>query len=278
MSTPAIAHFGTTIIEAAPPAGVAQADVPLDGVLGDTLDFLKVLGFEPGIMNLYEGIGRQFIWRRGEPTDVEYVEQDNFTSYVAEARPATAGPRVGDTIFRLTHADPLRALDTLQERNLVTLDQPEKLSSFRDGEQAWLLLTAPNGQRYEFGRTQKSRADNHCVYIWTASDRLAAVRQSFVEHFDLSPTNTTDFHGLAKVARLTRAHPGVTIGLLHEPTTGTLAPRWTEDIFKEAGYAHYRMAAANKAQTCAYARQAFADAGDVSFVHFEDSYLELIQA
>ena len=80
MGTPSIAHFGTTIVESAPPEGMAQQDVPLDGILGDMLTFLKILGFVPGVENYYEGIWRQYIWSRGNVNDVDYVEQDNFTS------------------------------------------------------------------------------------------------------------------------------------------------------------------------------------------------------
>ena len=91
MGTPPIAHFGTTIIEAPPPKGTDQRDVPKAGALGDQLAFLEALGFAPAMENMYPGMGRQFIWRRGEPDDVNYIELDNFTSYAASDRPATSG-------------------------------------------------------------------------------------------------------------------------------------------------------------------------------------------
>ena len=91
------------------------------------------------------------------------------------------------------------------------------------------------------------------------------------------PAQTEDFHGIGKVTRLTRDEPGLTIGLLHAGTQG-LAERWTDDIFKEAGYSHFRLGALDKPVTEAATRQAFPAGGDVSFVYFEDSYLELVQA
>ena len=68
----------------------------------------------------------------------------------------------------------------------------------------------------------------------------------------------------------------MSIGLLHRPSEA-LAPRWSNDIFKEAGYAHFRLGAPDKAVAQAAAKEAFPAAGDVSFVYFEDSYLELVQ-
>ncbi len=278
MGTPAIAHFGTTIMEAAPPPGTRQQDVPLEGTLGRTLEFLDVLGFKPHLQNMYEGIGRQYIWRRGEPGDVDYVEQDNFTSYVAEPRPDTDGPRIGDTVFRLTHSNPTATLQALLDRNLITVSNEAELAAFLDGTADWLLMSAPQGQVYEFGATQADTADNHCVYVWTDEARLEEVAGNFIEHFGMTRGDVEDFHGVARLLPLRRKSPGVTIGLLHHPTNRVLAPRWTDDIFKEAGFSHYRMGALDKAQTVAFTRQAFPDGGDVSFVYFEDSYLELVQA
>ena len=255
-----------------------QQDAPLEGTLGRTLQFLEVLGFEPHLQNMYEGIGRQYIWRRGEPGDVDYVEQDNFTSYVAEKRPDTGTPRTGDTIFRLTHRNPRHILDQLLAAELVDVLDDAELAAFRDGTSDWLLLAAPQGQVYEFGATQTHTADNHCIYVWTEEQRLAEAADSFAQHFGLSGETSESFHHVGKVLRLRRESPGVTIGLLHAPTGQTLAPRWTEDIFKEAGFSHYRMGALDKSRTRSFSREAFPDGGDVSFVYFEDSYLELVQA
>ena len=178
MGTPAIAHYGTTIMEAAPPPGTSQQDVPLDGTLGRTLEFLSILGFEPHMQNMYEGIGRQYIWRRGEHGDVDYVEQDNFTSYVAEPRPDTDAPRTGDTLFRLTHGNPTAVLQRLLDRNLITVVNEAELAAFLDGSADWLLLTAPQGQIYELGITQAHTADNHCIYVWTDEARLEEVERT----------------------------------------------------------------------------------------------------
>ena len=113
--------------------------------------------------------------------------------------------------------------------------------------------------------------------MWTPDDRLDDVAARYAEHFGLKPTGTEGFHGIGRVMRLTRAEPGLTIGLLHASTNG-LAERWTDDIFKEAGYSHFRLGALDKPATEAATRQAFPAGGDVSFVYFEDSYLELVQA
>ena len=189
MGTPSIAHFGTTIIERAPPEGVAQQDVPLDGALGDMLTFLKVLGFSPNVENYYEGMGRQFIWSRGSMDDVDYVEQDNFTSYVAEERPATDGPRVGDTIFRLTHNDPRTVLKQLLDEKLAQPLAAENLEQYLRSETQWLLLKAPNGQTYQFGETQRACADNHVVYIWTETARVTDIANNYEKCFGFSRTD-----------------------------------------------------------------------------------------
>ncbi len=277
MKTPAIAHFGTTILESAPAAGTRQQDVPVDGVLADMLAFLGVLGFEPSVENFYEGVGRQYIWRRGSVGDVDYVEQDNFTSYVAERRPKTEGPRVGDTIFRMTHADPRNVYQELVTKSLVQAVNSDQAAAFIADEQDWLLIEAPNAQIYELGATAQAAADNHVIYVWTETARLDDVAQSYGTHFGTQRGKTEDFYELGKVLYLRREEPGLTIGLLHDPAQ-ELAPRWTDDIFKEAGYAHFRLGAIAKSETEQSTRQAFPGAGDVSFVYFEDSYLELVQA
>lgn len=277
MGTPAIAHFGTTIIEAAPDAEVDQKQVPITGALGRTLEFLRILDFQPAMENMYPGVGRQYIWRRGDMGDIDYVEQDNFTSYGAIPRPATAGPRAGDTVFRMTHRDPIGVFRKLDEAGLVEPADATQRAAFLNGSRSWLLIRGPNGQQYELGATQPTVAGNHTVYVWTPDDRLDDAAASYAEHFGLMPTDTEDFHDIGRVMRLTRAEPGMTIGLLHASASG-LAERWTDDIFKEAGYSHFRLGALDKPATEAATRQAFPAGGDVSFVYFEDSYLELVQA
>jgi hypothetical protein len=276
MGTPSIAHFGTTIVESPPPQGVAQKDVPLDGILGDMLSFLKILGFTPGMENYYEGIGRQYIWSRGTVNDVDYVEQDNFTSYVAEERPIASAPRVGDTIFRLTHSEPRSVLKQLLDEKLAQPLAGEDSEQYLRGESQWLLLKAPNGQTYQFGETQTACADNHVVYIWTEAARVKDIADNYERCFGFRQTGDIEFHDVAHALMLRREEPGMSIGLLHRPNEA-LAPRWSDDIFKEAGYAHFRLGAPDKVVAQTASREAFPAAGDVSFVYFEDSYLELVQ-
>ena len=276
MRTPSIAHYGITIAEPAPPEGSDQRSVPITGTLAQNLEFLRVLGFEPHVENFYPGIGRQYIWRRGRADDADYIEQDNFTSYTATPRPMTPGPRQGDTVFRLTHREPVATLRALRAAGLVQVDAAAA-DAFERGERAWLLLASPSGQQYEFGMTAETAAANHRVYVWTADAEVDRICTQYRRHFGLVHAESADFHGIGRVELLQRAAPGVSIGLLHHPVAG-LSPRWSEDIFGEAGYTHFRLGAIDKAETEAASRQAFPPGGDVSFVYFEDSYLELVQA
>jgi hypothetical protein len=284
VSTPSIAHFGTTLIEPPPPPGVAQSDIPVTGDVARTLQFLEVLGLEPAVRNLYDGVGRQFIWRRGDPRDSDYLEIDTFTSYRAVSRPATAGPRVGDTIFRVTHADPQRVYQTWRARGLaVPVGRFEAEADFRAGRRAEILVRGPQGQWFELTQSVSDRVLNHAVYIWTDPERVAAVAASYADTFGLDPAEPdtdgsgSDFHGIARVRRLRRASPGITIGLLTPLSGNAVAPRWSTDIFLEAGYSHFRLGTFDKQATRARTQTAFPDGGDVSFVYFEDSYLELVE-
>lgn len=276
MATPSIAHFGTTIIEAPPAQDVEQRQVPITGALKDTLRFLEVFGFEPFVENFYPGMGRQYIWRRGVPGDVDYIEKDNFTSYQAVQRPASDAPRVGDTVFRLTHADPVAVWQQWRSEGLVEPLSAADVERFVAGDASWLLLRGPDGQVYELGPTQGDAASNHCIYIWTAADSADDTAAAYTEHFGVLPCEESDFHGVGRVRLLRREQPGVTIGLICPPAK--LAERWTDDIFLEAGYSHFRMGALDKARTLETSREAFPPGGDVAFVYFQDSYLELVQA
>lgn len=277
MATPCIAHYGTTIIERAPAHGVDQKEVPIEGQLADTLQFLELFGFEPLIENFYPDMGRQYIWRRGETTDVDYLEKDNFTSYRAEERPATAGPRVGDTIFRLTHRDPVGIYRLWQDRGLGAPLSERAEAAFLAGEQSWLLLRGPDGQLYEVGPSQALACANHRIYVWTADDRVDEAASAYQEHFGLQLVATESFHSLGKVRLLSRDDPGVSLGLLFG-CVGGVQPRWTDDIFVEAGYSHFRLGAIDMPATQSDSREAFPAAGDVGFIYFQDSYLELVQA
>jgi hypothetical protein len=276
MASPSIAHFGTTIMESPPLPGIPQQEAPKTGDLARTLYFFSLMGLQPLVENMYEGIGRQYIWSRGAPADSDYLEIDTFTSYRAVPRPAAPFPRVGDTIFRLTHGDPRALFRDWQERGLAVAGNAAMEAAFLAGDRDWLLLTGPQGQAFELGATQTTRAGNHAVYIWTDPSRAAAVAERFCREFDLTPAGTHDFHGLGTENRLTRDRPGVTVGLLTPTAGGSIAPRWSEDIFVEAGYSHFRLGSFDKARTRRASREAFPDGGDVSFVYFEDSYLELV--
>lgn len=276
MGTPSVAHFGTTIVETAPPDGVDQQDVPITGALRDTLRFLELFGFEPLMRNLYPGMGRQYIWRRGDPSDADYIEKDSFTSYRAQARPPSSGPRVGDTVFRLTHRDPVGMWQAWQAEGLGRPLPADAEAEFVAGRTPWLLLEGPDGQCYELGPSQTEAADNHRVYVWTASANVDAVAAAYVQHFGMQDYGVEAFHEQGNARILRRAAPGVTVALLHR--SQDVEPRWTDDIFLEAGYSHFRLGALDMPRTASSCREAFPAAGDVAFVYFEDSYLELVQA
>lgn len=278
MASPSIAHYGTTIIEAPAPEGAIQKDIPQTGDLAAMLRLLARFGFEPLIENMYPGIGRQYIRRRGRITDPDYIEFDAFTSYRAVKRPATPGPRVGDTIFRMTHQSPVEVFQSARAEGLVTPDVPAaEVTAFEQGKSPWLLVRAPNGQCLEIGPTQPTRAGNHTIYIWTDPEALEATAADFARQFGMVNEGRFRFHGKADGLCLRRERPGITIGLLTPLAGQSIAPRWSDDIFLEAGYSHYRMGSPDKSATLQASRQAFPDGGDVSFVYFRDSYLELVQ-
>lgn len=278
MASPAIAHYGTTIIEAPAPAGVDQRAIPHTGALAATLRLLELYGFEPLIENMYDGVGRQYIRRRGQLTDPDYIEFDAFTSYRAVERPTSTTARVGDTIFRLTHRHPLEVYRQAATLGLLApANRSADANTYLLGDSPWLLARGPNGQLFELGTTQSTRRDNNVVYIWTAADVLNQTASEFCTQFGMQEAGVERFHDVGHVMRLQRQRPGMTIGLVTALAGEQVAPRWSDDIFVEAGYSHYRMGSPDKPKTLAASRQAFPDGGDVSFVYFRDSYLELVQ-
>ncbi len=278
MGTPSIAHYGTTIIEAEPNKDRPLSEAPKTGDLAKALRFFEIMQFEPLIENMYDGIGRQCILGRGKPTDIDYVEVDNFTSFRAVKRPDAGAPRVGDTHFRLTHKSPQDIYRAWKSEGLVSsLLSVDDESAFLDRKAEWTLFRAAHGQIFEFGPTQKTRAGNHAVYVWTDPGQIGAIAKSFCAQFGLEREGTFDFYGQADAQRLVRASPGITINLLTPKPGGEIAPRWSDDIFLEAGYAHFRLGAPDKTRTRTVTKEAFPDGGDVSFVYFHDSYLELVQ-
>lgn len=279
MGTPSIAHYGTTIIEAEPPKDVPLNDAPVGGDLKKALRFFEIMGFKPLMENMYEGVGRQYIWNRGTHSDVDYVEVDSFTSFRAVKRPSSDNPRVGDTIFRLTHADPQAIYRQWCDEGLAhCLASPQAESAFLDGKSDWVLLQAAHGQAFEFGPTQLTRAGNNAVYIWTDPDAAEDIAADYRSEFGMTDGGSADFHGKGESLCLQRATPGITVGLLTPKAGGKVEPRWSEDIFVEAGYSHYRLGSPDKNHTLTKTREAFPDGGgDVSYVYYHDSYLELVQ-
>lgn len=278
MPTPAIAHFGTTLIETPPPEGVKQADVPMTGALERTDRFLSLFGMTLAVRNLYEGIGRQYIYRRGRQDDADYIEKDTFTSYRSVPRPDAGKPRVGDTIFRLTHADPVGIYKTLQAESLIeSVSTGEQEASFLSGTASAVLFMGPDGQQYELCATGPAAADNHAVYIWTDPDVLAETVDDFAQEFGFQTTGERDFYGFGRLTLIQRESPGMTLGFITPFDKDGIAPRWTDDIFLEAGYSHYRLASPEMAHTLDVSREAFPQGGDVAFVYFRESYIELVQ-
>ena len=150
-------------------------------------------------------------------------------------------------------------------------------TAFLAGTAPWVLIRGPQGQLFEFGQSTPDRATNHAVYVWTDPARLEATAAAFAREFDLEAQGDHDFHGQAHVRLLRRSRPGITIGLLTPRAGDRVQPRWTDDIFVEAGYSHFRLGSFDKRRTREASREAFPDGGDVSFVYFADSYLELVQ-
>lgn len=278
MATPSIAHFGTTLIEVAPPEGVRQEDVPLTGALERTDRFLRLFGMTLAMRNLYEGLGRQYIYRRGRQDNVDYVEKDTFTSYTGVTRPDVGLPRVGDTIFRLTHADPIGIYRTLRGEDLIEcLGSADQEAAFLAGSGESLLFMGPDAQRYELCSTRPTTAENHVVYIWTDPGELDETIGDFTQEFGFAPAGDGDFHGLGKLSLIKRETPGMTMGFITPFAPDQIAPRWTDDIFREGGYSHFRLGSPDMAHTQKISREAFPQGGDVAFIYFRESYLELVQ-
>jgi hypothetical protein len=279
MRTLPIPHYGTTLIESPPPAGVAQGDAPLTGMLARTDRFLRLAGFELAVRNLYPGAGRQYIYRRGRHTDADYVEKDSFTSYSAETPPLIGAPRVGETIFRLPHREPRALWRTWRAEGLVSpLLGPGAEAAFLGEGAAGLLFRGPDGQRYELTMSAASVHENFAVFVWTDPAQLAATVDAYAKEFAIERAGEAEnYYGIATLHRLVRREPGVTIGLLTPLAGARIAPRWRDDIFREAGYSHFRLGAPNKALVIANNKQAFPPTGDVSYVMFREAYLELVE-
>ena len=274
MADMSIAHFGTTLIESAPSKDADQASTLMTGDLGRTDEFLRILGAEIFIKNLYP-FGRQFIYKRGEVTDPDYFEKDTFTSYTAAPLPDTDSPRVAETVFRLPHQHPRQIATSLMDKGLI-----KPLSSydeFVNGSLATLFFIGPDRQRYELIESSKSRHKNHRIYIWTDDKDLENHKRGYAANFDIRLLGTEDFYGIGTAHLLVREDPGVTIALL-TLKAGDISPKHSFDIFKDAGYSHFRLGSVDKLQVLNNAEEAFPDGGGpVAYVHFQNSYLELVQ-
>lgn len=282
MATPPIPHFGTTLYEVAPPEGTDQSSIPFTGMLERTDRFLRMLGAEIMIRNYYGPLGRQYIYRRGEMSDPDYFEKDSFTSYTGQFPPRVDRPRIGDVIFRVVHHDARGVYRDLLREDLVRPIGPEgDEARFLAGEQPGLLVEGPDTQRYELCQSFGNKLDNHAIFIWTnpEADILRATIRDYASQFDLVDRVGTrrDFHGIGEVTLLTRLSPPVTIGLLTPYEGQEIAPRWTDDIFKQVGYSHFRLGSPRKEYVKSHNREVFPDTGDVSYVLFREAYLELVQ-
>ncbi len=269
--TPCLAHYGTTLAEAPIPDD-ELATAPLTGQVAETHRFLDLLGFEPLVTNLYPGLGRQWIRRRGRRGAPGYVEKDSFSSFTAVERPPTADgrPRVGDAIFRLPETDPSETL-----RRLVG----EGVAHPYLGEAGtWFL--GPDDQAYELAPVSDDPAENRVISIWTdpADVEHIARRYETLFAFEVLARDLPVGGGRAVAWVLRRGGPGpCTIRLLVPSDGSAPAPRWTDDIFREVGYPHFRLGAPSRAAVKEAAPEVFPDTGDVSYVLFEHAYLELVE-
>ncbi len=280
MGTPPIPHFGTTLYEVAPDDLSKQAELPFEGMLERTDRFLRALGAEIYLKNFYGPLGRQYIYRRGQIGDVDYFEKDSFTSYTGRYAPPSALPRIADTIFRVVHRDVRAVYRQLLREDLVRPIGPEgDEQRFLDGEQSSVLVMGPDAQRYELAEVAPTLTENHAIFIWTDPKRLIDTVRGYAVEFDIVDRvgKKLDYHGIGEVTLLTRESNPVTIGLLTPYDGKSIAPRWSDDIFLQVGYSHFRLASPRKDFVRKHHTEVFPDTGDVSYVLFNESYLELIQ-
>jgi len=272
-ATPCLAHYGVTVAE--PPVAADElATATPGGRAGDGLDFLRWLGFEPLHTNLYAGVGRQWILRRGERGDAGYLERDLFTSF--RAGPAEGGtepaggptPRAGDAVFRLPVADPDATAAGLRERGWLTpylgVDGP--------------LFVAPDAAVYELAPITGDDATDRTISLWTDPAGVERAVATWHDLFGLELVAKGEaFHGVAEATVLRRTGTGaVTLQLLTPLDGAPLEARITDDIFAQEGYPHFRLGSADKARALAAGEVVFPDTGDVSYVLVEGAYLELV--
>ena len=272
-ATPCLAHYGVTVAEPPVPDDELSTAAP-GGAAGDGLAFLRWLGFEPLHTNLYAGVGRQWILRRGERGDAGYLERDLFTSFRAGVpwggleRAGGPTPRVGDSVFRLPVTDPAATLAGLRERGWAApylgVDGP--------------LFVGPDAAVYELAPITGDDAVDRTISLWTDPATLDRAVASWHDLFGLELAAKGEaFHGVAEATVLRRVGDGaVTLQLLTPLAGAALAPRITDDIFAQEGYPHFRLGAPDKPRALAAGEVVFPDTGDVSYVLVEGAYLELV--
>jgi hypothetical protein len=270
MTTPCLAHYGVTVAEPLVAADRLDVDPP-GGDAAAGLEFLAWLGFVPLHTNLYAGVGRQWILRRGEVGDPGYLERDLFTSFRGdEAAPAgTDEPHVGDAIFRLPVEDPAATLASLRERGWA-----EPYASVTGP-----LFRGPDATVYELAPITGDDAIDRTISLWTDPETLERAVTTWGEVFALDEVvRGLPFHGIAEATVLRRGGPGpVTLQLLTPLEGSRLQPRVTDDIFAQQGYPHFRLGAPDKAVALEAGERVFPDTGDVSYVLVEGAYLELVE-
>jgi catechol 2,3-dioxygenase-like lactoylglutathione lyase family enzyme len=268
--TPCLAHYGVTVAEPPVADDLLAIQAP-GGQAAAGLEFLRWLGFEPLFTNLYPGIGRQWILRRGERGDAGYLERDLFTSFRAGGVDDAGSniARIGDSIFRLPVDDPDATLVGLQEHGWAEPYMGVLGPLFR----------GPDAAVYELTPIAGDQAVDRTVSLWTDPDVLDDAVATWISTFGFELVEKdVNFHGVALATVLRRRGVGpITLQLL-TPAAGTvLPPRVTDDIFAQQGYPHFRLGAPHKAAAQAVGETVFPDTGDVSYVMVAGAYLELIQ-
>jgi hypothetical protein len=264
--TACLAHYGTTLVEE-PIADDALADAPLTGQVAEAHRLMGALGFTLLSRNLYPRLGRQWIFSRGDRSDADYVEKDQFSSFAARSRPlGTSRWHIGDTVFRLPEVDTEASRAKLIDAGLATTI---------DGTD-W--LRAADGQVYELAERSSDAAVNRTISVWTDPAEIDAVVADLCDLFALSVQLAGEVNDLADAVVLTRSGVGpVTIRLMTPRHGIQLAPRWSNDIFVEQGYSHLRLGAPDRVAVKARFAEVFPDTGDVSYVLVHHLYLELVE-
>lgn len=271
MTTPCLAHYGATLAEDHLPGEELHSAPPL-GTAAQALAFLDFLGFEPLVENRYPDLGRQWILGRGERDDPAYLERDVFTSFVAGAVADAAGdhPAIGDTIVRLPLTDPAATVTELSARGWATPYRPEP---------TW--FRGPDGMVYEPAPVDADAGVNRTISIWTDPadvDRISSDYQSLFAMEEIAVDEPVGSAARATILRRSGAGP-VTLRLLTPAPRSAVvvAPRVTDDIFAQVGYAHFRLGAPDREAVRAVGTEVFPDTGDVSYVLFHHAYLEVVE-